>query len=165
MQAPVSFSVFGEPKSKGSLKPFLHPRTRKIIMLPAAKGLRAWEGAIRTEAQKHAEQGVFFGGPIRILVTFTFARPKSVSVKKRAHMTVAPDCSKLVRGVEDAMIGILFRDDSQIVEIHARKVYGATNEPSRLDVTIVELTAADAMLPLKTSPQPELFTYAQTAIR
>jgi Holliday junction resolvase RusA-like endonuclease len=148
MQAPVSFTVYGTARPKGSHRPFLHPRTKQIILRPASQGLKAWEESIRHEAQRHAEQGVFFGGPVKLLATFVFARPKSVSAKKREHMTVAPDLSKLIRGIEDALTGLLWRDDSQVTEVHARKVYGAYEEPSRVDITLSELTPTQATAPL-----------------
>lgn len=157
----VSFTVYGIARPKGSHDPFLHPHTKQIVMRPASRGLRAWESAIRTEAQRLAEQSVFFGGPVRLLVTFTFARPQSVSWKKRAHMTVAPDLDKLARSILDPLTGILWRDDAQVTEIHARKVYGATNEASRADITLTELMPADAVQPLKTSQEALPYAHAR----
>jgi Holliday junction resolvase RusA-like endonuclease len=144
----VSFTVTGVARPKGSTRSWRHPATGAIITGPASGGLKGWESAVRAQAQRLAEQRVFFGGPVRLLVTFTFARPKSVSVKKRAYMVVAPDLSKLVRGIEDAMTGVLYRDDSQITEIVARKVYGVSDEPSHALITLSELEPMQAARPL-----------------
>ena len=38
---------------------------------------------------------------------------------------VAPDVDKLVRALLDGMAGTVFRNDSQVVELFARKQYGA----------------------------------------
>lgn len=147
----VSFVVFGTARPKGSHDPFLHRHTGQIVMRPASRGLGAWEAAIRHEAQTLARQGVFFGGPVRVLVTFTFARPRSVSSKKRAYMTVAPDLDKLARSLFDPLTRVLWRDDCQVVELVARKVYGAIDEPSKAEITITEVSPAEAdsaLLPL-----------------
>jgi len=151
----VSFTVFGTARPKGSHQPFLHRVTKQIIMRPASQGLRAWEAAIRGEAQKLADQGVFFTGAVRVMVTFTFARPKSVSVKRRGYMTVAPDLDKLARSVFDPLTGVLWKDDSQVTELLARKVYGATEEPSRAVITISELAPQAVDSPLLTMATQE----------
>ena len=44
-----------------------------------------------------------------------------------------PDLSKLIRATEDALTGIIYADDAQIVDIHAKKEYGL---PERVEVTI-----------------------------
>lgn len=149
----VSFVVFGTARPKGSHQPFLHRVTKQIIMKPASPGLRTWEAAIRGEAQKLAAQGVFFTEAVRVMVTFTFARPKSVSQKRRGYMTVAPDLDKLARSVFDPITGVLWKDDSQVTELIARKVYGATEEPSRAVVTITELAPLDVEQPLLASQE------------
>ncbi len=150
MSAPrsVSFVVFGTARPKGSHQPFLHRVTKQIIMKPASAGLRSWEAAIRTEAQKLAANGVFFTSAVRVIVTFTFARPKSVSTKRRSYMTVAPDLDKTCRAVFDPLTGVLWKDDAQVVELIARKVYGATDEPSKAVITITELAPLAATQPL-----------------
>ena len=60
-------------------------------------------------------------GPLKMEVTFFFKRPKSAS--KRIHHTVKPDLSNLVKSVEDALNGIVYVDDAQIVELSVIKVY------------------------------------------
>lgn len=144
----VSFIVFGTARPKGSHQPFLHRVTKQIIMKPASAGLRTWEAGVREEAQKLAATGVFFTGAVRVIVTFTFARPASVSVKKRAYMTVAPDLDKLARAIFDPLTGVLWQDDSLVTELVARKVYGATDEPSKAVITITELEPVAATKPL-----------------
>jgi Holliday junction resolvase RusA-like endonuclease len=144
----VSFTVYGTARPKGSHQPFLHRITKQIIMKPASAGLRAWEAGVREEAQKLAAQGVFFQHAVRVIVTFTFARPTSVSVKKRAYMTVAPDLDKLARAIFDPLTGVLWKDDSFVTELLARKVYGASDEPSRAVITISELAPQCAAQPL-----------------
>ena len=58
-----------------------------------------------------------------ISLTFNILRPKSVSSKKRPEVTVKPDLDKLTRAVIDAMTGIMYDDDCQVIHILAKKQY------------------------------------------
>ncbi len=44
---------------------------------------------------------------------------------KERHHTKKPDIDNLAKGIKDALKGIIYRDDSQIVEAHLYKTYGA----------------------------------------
>lgn len=73
-------------------------------------------------------------GPLRVRFDFVFPRPaghfgtgKNASVLKPSappYPAQRPDTTKLVRSAEDALKGILWRDDSQIVSQFATKRYG-----------------------------------------
>ena len=138
----LTFTVFGTAKPKGSLNAFQHQTTGKLLVRPASAGLRAWEAAVREEAQKFAAQQVFILGPVKVEIDFVFSRPKSVSVAKRPHMTVPPDLDKLTRSCLDPLTGVLLNDDAQVTEICVRKVYGTRDKPSHAQFTITELDAA-----------------------
>lgn len=139
---PVRFRVFGTARPKGSHDPFLHRVTKQIIMRPASRGLRAWEQAVRAQAQRIAdEHGAYFTGPVRVEMTFVFQRPPSVSAKKRPAMIVAPDADKLARSTIDPLTGVLFKDDAQVTHLHVRKLYGSTDHPSYADICVREAEA------------------------
>ena len=61
--------------------------------------------------------------PLSVSVDFYITRPKSVSVKKRPFPTVKSDLDNYEKALLDALNGIVWKDDSQIVEIRARKLY------------------------------------------
>mgnify|MGYP001586514768 CR=1 FL=1 len=75
-------------------------------------------------------------GPLQLSVVFCFRRPKSWPKAQRdavdnGHEPMhvgKPDLDNLVKLVQDAGNGILWRDDAQIVRLEAIKVYGAENE-------------------------------------
>lgn len=71
----------------------------------------AWRSAVN----------VVFDGPLRVSMQFEFAKPKSA---KRLLHTVRPDVSNCIKGVEDALNGVAWHDDSQIIEICGSKRYG-----------------------------------------
>ena len=75
-------------------------------------------------------------GPVDVRATFVFPRPKShylpANGKRRDpvlrddaplwHVS-PPDVDKLARSCLDALTGVLWTDDAQVADIHARKVY------------------------------------------
>ena len=68
-------------------------------------------------------------GPVELEVMFYLERPSSVSVTKRPQPIVPPDVDKLIRGVGDALTGVVYDDDSQVIRVLAWKVYADTREP------------------------------------
>lgn len=78
-------------------------------------------------------------GPIRLFVAFHIRRPKAhyttkgaVKPSAPAHPTIKPDLTKLLRAVEDALTGVVWRDDSQIICQAASKDYAEVNMTSVL---------------------------------
>lgn len=70
---------------------------------------------------------------IKLEITFKLLRPKSVSAKKRPEPITRPDLDNLVKAVKDALSGVLWRDDSQVIELEAKKIY---NNPPGVDITV-----------------------------
>ncbi len=72
-------------------------------------------------------------GPIMMFVEFWMPRPKSITSKKRRNFSrphdKKPDLSNLLKGVEDAVNGLLYRDDSQVWRIDATKRYCGYDNP------------------------------------
>jgi len=95
---------------------------RAMVFTPAKT--RAAEGELKYFLSK--SNPILFDGPICVAMDFTFVRPKSVSEKKRKHPSCKPDLSNVVKLVEDAANGILWKDDAQIVTLLCRKIYGET---------------------------------------
>ena len=72
------------------------------------------------------------GVPVRLCITFVFERPKSAPAS-RTRPTVKPDLDKLTRSSCDALTGVLWADDAQVVEISVNKIYGS---PERVIVSV-----------------------------
>lgn len=70
-------------------------------------------------------------GPLELELQFKMPRPKShfrsdgIQLKPGApsHHIIRPDCGKLARSTTDAMTGIVWRDDAQIVVDHGEKAF------------------------------------------
>lgn len=87
---------------------------------------------------------LMFTGPIMVDITFVLERPKTFTLPVRLKDDKAlwrsmfvdgmpphikkPDTDKLIRAVCDAMTSIVWGDDSQVVEVHARKRYAYPEE-------------------------------------
>ena len=76
------------------------------------------------------------GLPVRVAITFVFARPKSAPAT-RSRPIVKPDLDKLARSTADGLTGVLYEDDSQVVDYELHKIYG-TPERVHIRVEIVE---------------------------
>lgn len=63
-----------------------------------------------------------------VQVIFYFAKPASAP-KKRRLMTRRPDLDKLFRAIGDSLTKVVYPDDSQLIEIRARKEYVPPDTP------------------------------------
>jgi crossover junction endodeoxyribonuclease RusA len=155
MSPAIQFSVYGTPRPKGSAKAFLPKGWTRPIITSDNKGLKAWEDTIRAALQDVMANTsgdvltAIYDAPIAVTLRFHLPRPQSLS-KKVALPTKKPDLDKLARGAIDALNGILFKDDSQVVAIGARKTY-ATTAP-HVDILVEAWTAAVDPID-RTSPQ------------
>lgn len=79
-------------------------------------------------------------GPLVMKVLIYRQIPKSWTKKKQAAAlagtvkpSIKPDCSNYLKGIEDALNGIAYIDDSQLVLVYVRKEYAV--EP-RVEISI-----------------------------
>jgi Holliday junction resolvase RusA-like endonuclease len=133
----VAFTVYGVPRPKGSTKAFMRPGMKFPIVTSDNKSVKGWEESVRAAMQQHVA-GIFFEGPVIVRITFELPRPATLPKRTRHHVK-KPDIDKLARGSLDAMKGTLWRDDSQVIELHVRKLYATTQPNARIEVEPVEL--------------------------
>ena len=88
------------------------------ILHSQGSALAVWRSTVALSARFAGAKPV--DGAIGIEIVFRAKRPKTV---KRDYPTVAPDLDKYIRGVLDALTGIGYQDDSQVIDIKAEKVY------------------------------------------
>jgi Holliday junction resolvase RusA-like endonuclease len=158
----ITFTVYGRSEPAGSKQSFvpLHRTTKQpfrnknggIVVStvddnPKSKG---WKKVV-AKAAKEAHRGPLLDGPL--VATFRFFRPRpknhhaKFGLSKVGAQSVAPDTRpdvlKLARAVEDAMIGICYEDDAQIVEEHLFKCWG---EPARVEIEVTQMVQAEVGL-------------------
>lgn len=123
----IEFTVYGRPEPQGSARVFLVGGKARITSANAK--MKPFRQSVTLVAlETVAEMGMptpLYGKhiPVALEVTFCFRRPESAP-KKRIACVVKPDLDKLVRMACDALTGVVWHDDAQVVEMHPRKVYG-----------------------------------------
>jgi len=91
---------------------------------------RTYERDVKLWVSKYAPKKPL-DGPLKITARFILKRPKK---PKNDLPAVRPDLDNYLKGLLDALNGLLWHDDAQIVEMHALKLY---DEPERLGERIV----------------------------
>lgn len=124
----IRFSVIGTPVTQGSAKAINHKSTgRAVLIQENREDLRAWRSAIRRAAETVAGgQKAPAQTPVWVSATFLLQRPASV---KRFRPSVKPDLDKLARASLDALSGVLFEDDGQVVSLKVSKQYAIDGRP------------------------------------
>lgn len=123
----MAFTVLGTAEPEGSTRAFyIKKLDRTVTTHNNQKGLGAWRNRVATEAQRALESIPWVAdgtSAYGLEVAFLFPRPESVKRWKRKHYTVKPDADKLVRAVSDALTGIMWHDDAQVVRLTVEKDY------------------------------------------
>lgn len=131
--APLEFFVPGTPQPGGSKRAFVNKKTGRAAIVDDAKGNKPWRDRVASFA-RDAYSGPLLDGPLSVRFEFTVARPKghygtgrnarAVRSSAPAFPAVKPDALKLARSTEDALTGILWRDDALTVDLRVTKTYG-----------------------------------------
>jgi len=129
----VQFFVPGTPVPKGSAKAFYNKQVGKAFAVQDNRERqKGWSSSISYVAHEQGFKPV--EGPMHLEIIFDMPRPRShygtgkrVAVLKDSapfYHTKKPDLDKLIRCAKDALTGVAWRDDSQVVEVRAKKRYG-----------------------------------------
>lgn len=137
----IEFTVHGAPQAKGSVRAFVPKGWNRPILTSTNRNLKAWENLIRVAANDARQGAPPFSGPVILDVHFEFDRPQRLLTRKAALLeqphVAAPDLDKCVRAM-DALTGILFLDDKQIVKIVATKTYAAPGQGPSCRIKVSE---------------------------
>lgn len=137
----ITFYVGGIAKPAGSKRGFPIRRggvfTGRVAITDACKHTKSWQAQVKhaaTEAVKEAGLTQLLEGSLKLTLVFNVSRPKNhYRTGRNASMLrdsappfpiTKPDLLKLTRAVEDALTGIVWRDDSQVVTEHLAKRFG-----------------------------------------
>lgn len=139
MSGAITFTVHGHPEPAGSKRSVpMGQRWGVIDANPKAKG---WKGKVEQVAGEIMAGRPLLQAPIRLELRFFVQRPKGHYGKKGLlpsappYPATKPDVLKLARGVEDALTGVVYRDDAQIVDEVLEKHYG----PERVEISVREI--------------------------
>lgn len=149
----TSFFVPGIPAPGGSKKGFVNPKTGRVVIVDDAKRNTDWRSMVGLVASQHFAKPL--EGPVRVVVTFYMPRPQGHFGKRGlrpgapAHPITRPDCSKVWRSTEDALKGIAWFDDAQVVTQMIRKSYAVERPGAQIEI---ESLTRDAQVPLVLKP-------------
>lgn len=142
----IKFFVPGIPKPGGSKTSFMHPKTKKIVTIDACRKNKEWRYLVAAFANEVKPEKPF-DSTLEMIVEFTLPRPKyHYFTGKRKHIlkpsapkfsNKQPDSIKLTRAFEDALTGIIYKDDSLIARHTIDKIYG-DNPGVKVIIRVIE---------------------------
>lgn len=151
----LKFFVAGTPAPMGSKKGFVvkDKRTgkqRAIITDDNKPQRRRWANAVSSKASEVMNGGKLIDGPVRVVITYLFSRPKSHygtgrnagTLKNSAptYHSQSPDLDKLIRCTNDALTKIVFGDDRQIASLSAAREWTESQEGAWIRIIPMEST-------------------------
>lgn len=141
-------NVSGIPRPGGSKTLAFNFKTKKHYMRDAGKYTAAWRKTV-TRAALEQYFGDMLLGPVYMSYEFRFPRPKNhFRTGKFSHVlkddaptwhTNTPDLTKIIRSTEDSLIGIVYKDDSQVCNRDELKRYCNDGEEPGVTVTVIEI--------------------------
>jgi Holliday junction resolvase RusA-like endonuclease len=136
----VTFEVPGDPHGKGRPK---FARRGNFVQTYTDKKTTSYENLVRFHANIAMVDLAPLENAVAVYIYIKLAVPKSYS-KKRTEAclsglerpTKKPDWDNVAKSICDAMNGIVYMDDTQIVDAHVTKVYAAN---AGVDVGVKEI--------------------------
>ena len=143
----IRFFVPGIPRPGGS-KRAIPIKGGRVNVVDASKYVGDWKATVSYFAHQTMQAGgvSLFTGPVSVHLSFRMPRPKHHYSASRALKPSAPkyhshqpDWLKLSRSTEDAMTGIVWRDDGQGVQATVEKLYVVEEEPPGCWVEVADV--------------------------
>lgn len=141
----LTFVAWGVAAPKGSAKGFAVPvkgkpgKFRAVVTHDNSR-TKGWQQVVSEAASRAletADPSAFIGdAPVRVLAVFYLPRPKSHPKHRRLHHTKKPDLDKLTRSVNDALTGVVWNDDSQVVGLKVEKHYAPPDTAPHVVITV-----------------------------
>jgi Holliday junction resolvase RusA-like endonuclease len=125
----IHFQVEGDPKGKGRPR---FSRAGKFTRVYTDKQTLDYETLIKSFAAEAMGSTDPLETPVSVFLYIRHAVPQSYS-KKRTEACLSglekpckkPDIDNVAKTYLDAMNGVIFKDDTQVIDLHVKKVYSA----------------------------------------
>ena len=140
----IQFVVFGKPAQMGSKKAFIRGG-RAILTDDNSAKRKSWANAVSARAGEVMRGRDLIMKPVKIKAAFYFRRPqshygtgKNAAILKAAAPSIhaqTPDLDKLIRCLEDALTGIVYRDDALIWQMSLSRHW--TEKQERCEVEVI----------------------------
>jgi crossover junction endodeoxyribonuclease RusA len=142
----IRFTVLGKAEPAGSKKVVPNKKLGRSIVVDANKRSKPWKQSVAGVATAEMNGRPPLEGAIALSIKVLVQRPKShyltdghslsAAGRKFPAHTMAPDVLKLARGIEDALTGICYVDDGQIVMEVISKRWCEPNEREQVEIIV-----------------------------
>lgn len=134
----MNFIVEGKPQGKARARTFYDKRVGKMRSITPEQ-TKSYEDLIRW-SYKAAGGGYYANIPLQVDIQAFYPIPQAFSKAKRndaingnLRPTTKPDCDNIIKVVLDALNGVAYCDDKQVICVSCNKYY---RENPRLEITI-----------------------------
>ena len=126
---PKQFVIKLEPMAQSRPR---FARCRRGVVAYEKKEMKIWRAECSRLIKEAFEEEKLIEGPLKIDAAFYIRPTKYISSKKKLREKLEaeeifcgkkPDIDNYLKALLDSMTGIVFKDDGQVVECRARKLY------------------------------------------
>ena len=135
----VTFKVDGVPVPKGRAR---YVKRGNFVQAYTPQKTRTYETLIKDAARQAMGGSEPLETPVSLYLYIRVPIPASATKKRLQAIADGsekpikkPDASNILKSVEDGMNGVVYKDDSQIINIHVTKVF--SSEPG-VDICVKE---------------------------
>ena len=118
----LNVRIYGLPIAQGRPRAFKMPSGQVRMYDPAAS--KDWKRTVLAQVLLAKPESPL-DEPLGMKVTFYLPRPKSAP-KRVVFPTTRPDSSNMLKAIEDALLGVIYRDDALLVDLVVHKRYDAS---------------------------------------
>lgn len=144
----IQIEVVGTPRPGGNKIAGFNSKTGKSFVREKGKHTATWRADVQAAAMQQYN-GPLLGVAIEMTYEFRFARPKShFGTGKNSNVlratapywhVIKPDLTKVIRSTEDALAGVVYRDDSIVCRRTEIKRYVINDERPGVAITVLEI--------------------------
>jgi Holliday junction resolvase RusA-like endonuclease len=144
----IKLHIVGDPAPGGSKKTLPIVGRRGVTVVDDARGNTAWRNKVRQTARDHMRSSGrrILHGPLVVDMEFRLRRPnkhfiannrsRPLRLDAPTDHTQVPDRTKLSRSTEDALTGVVWVDDAQIIGGEPSKRWCGPDEMPGVEITI-----------------------------
>ena len=125
----VTFKVEGNPVGKQRAR---YAKRGNFVQTYTPEKTRTYESLIKDSAKQAMGSSEPLETPVSLYLYIRVPIPASATKKRIQAISDGtekpirkPDASNILKSIEDGMNGVVYKDDSQIVNIHVTKVYSS----------------------------------------
>lgn len=135
----IEFTIYGEPVAQGRPRFSTAGGFAKAYDPPDSREYKKYVKLLASQNRPHTP----IDGPVSLKLVIYRPLLKSMSKKKKAEAVAGtfrpikkPDVDNVAKGIMDAMTGIIWQDDKQVVSLQVSKYY---SEQPRVEVQVIPL--------------------------